>query len=317
MKYLYVVGDSFLRDKSLHQFTDRIRNHLNKTLLSNDDHYKKKVVPLYDFVSKIVYHASVAALFNEELAADSELYQAFRDHDHNLPLAAAGVHINNFSTSRKGKDRLAHALTNCRDGICDFMSARWKTFSEGPHKLPTDEVIGHLQLAIHWASVGNSMPACFWLIFHLTQNPQYLQRVLDEIHSCCNKKQQQEQEGGDKNRTTNNTISLDAFGQEELNQMLFVDACLTETLRLASGSLIMRVAKSPCTISLSSGKSYNIRKGDRIGLCPPLFHLDDELFPNPMTFNPDRWMQGDSFEERSAAVLGKIPLKKDGKEVMG
>jgi hypothetical protein len=36
-----------------------------------------------------------------------------------------------------------------------------------------------------------------------------------------------------------------------------------------------------------------------------------------MTFNPDRWMQGDSLEEQSSAVLGKVPLKKDGKEIMG
>jgi hypothetical protein len=268
-------------------------------------------VPLYEFVSKIVYHASVAALFNEDLAADKSLFKAFRDHDHNLPLAAAGVHINNFTTSKKGKDQLAEVFMKCRNGLCDFMNARWKTFTEGPYKLPSDQVIGNFQLAIHWASVGNSMPACFWLIFNLIRNPHLLQRVLDEIHSCCKK-------GGEKdNNNHNDEVDLESFGQEELNQMLFLDACLTETLRLASGSLIMRVAKAPCKISLASGKTYNIRKGDRIGLCPPLFHLDDELFPNPMSFNPDRWMQGETFEERSAAVLGKISLKKDGKEIMG
>lgn len=44
------------------------------------------------------------------------------------------------------------------------------------------------------------------------------------------------------------------ISQEQLNALQYLDCCITETLRLCSGSLIMRHVKEPCEVALASGK---------------------------------------------------------------
>jgi hypothetical protein len=68
------------------------------------------------------------------------------------------------------------------------------------------------------------------------------------------------------------------------------------------------------------GKSYRFRRGDRVGLCPPLWHRDAELYPEPFRFKPERWVLcggegGDAAtaEEAAAAAQGKIRLSKGGR----
>lgn len=66
-----------------------------------------------------------------------------------------------------------------------------------------------------------------------------------------------------------------------------------------------------------TGKSYTFRKGDRVGLCPPLWHRDPEIYPEPLAFRPERWeaQPGSSPEEVTSASLGKIPQFKGGKQI--
>ena len=79
----------------------------------------------------------------------------------------------------------------------------------------------------------------------------------------------------------------------------------------------MRIAKTDFEMTLASGSKYKFRKGDRVGLCPPLFHLDEELFPNPTDFNPSRWLLGEdkSTDEKVQAACGKMAFYKGGKEL--
>jgi cytochrome P450 len=51
-----------------------------------------------------------------------------------------------------------------------------------------------------------------------------------------------------------------------------MDACITEALRLASGSMMMRQVIKTTKITLDSGKSYTIGRGDRVGIFPPMTH---------------------------------------------
>lgn len=43
------------------------------------------------------------------------------------------------------------------------------------------------------------------------------------------------------------------MSQEQLNELQYLDCSITETLRLCSGSLIMRHVQEPCEITLASG----------------------------------------------------------------
>ena len=68
---------------------------------------------------------------------------------------------------------------------------------------------------------------------------------------------------------------------------------------------------------LTAGKTYKFRKGDRVGLCPPLWHRDPEIYSEPAAFRPERWQAkpGSTPEEITAASLGKVPQFKGGKQI--
>jgi len=129
------------------------------------------------------------------------------------------------------------------------------------------------------------------------------------------------------------------ISQESLDKLVYLDCCLTESLRMSSGSIIMRMVLEPTEITLASGsrqslctdclsdissehlhitypgKQYKFRKGDRVGLCPPLWHRDSEIYPEPFDYRPERWMLSEdaSAEDVAAASVGRIPMSKGGK----
>lgn len=71
--------------------------------------------------------------------------------------------------------------------------------------------------------------------------------------------------------------------------MPVLDSIIKESLRLSSASLNIRTAKEDFTLHLQDG-SYNIRKDDIIALYPQLMHLDPEIYPDPLTFKYDRYL---------------------------
>jgi len=68
----------------------------------------------------------------------------------------------------------------------------------------------------------------------------------------------------------------------DLPQMVVLDSCISEALRLMSGSLMMRqvVAPEGGVLTLNSGKSYRFRRGDKVGLFPALVHYDEDFYPD-------------------------------------
>jgi cytochrome P450 len=78
---------------------------------------------------------------------------------------------------------------------------------------------------------------------------------------------------------------------QDLQQMVIFESCISEALRLSTGSLIMREAVEPCTLTLADGTTFNIRKGDNVGIFPPIVHRDERFFPNAETFQYDRFLK--------------------------
>jgi hypothetical protein len=214
------------------------------------------------------------------------------------------------------------------------------------------------QLYFLWQSVQNEVPLMFWLIYYILSSPLssqiltqlqkeiskelqthdeqfYEEYFLNETSSSNNNNSSEEQqkekekENQQKKKKGNNS-KKEKKGKEELplnqfNRLLFLDACITETIRLSSGEMNMKIILSDKTSfqfpssdsSSSSSQSYSFRKGDRVGFAPSLFHYDEELFPQPEVFNPFRWFQEKkSFDENFAtAVEGKVKVEKNGKEI--
>jgi hypothetical protein len=254
---------------------------------------------LYSFLSRFIFQASLSALFNPQAGNDLPLYDDFLAFDKVMAMCVAGMPMSLFSSAVQARSNLTAACLKYVDNISSFMDHRWEMFRgfiTSGRMHPSDAA--KEQLAILWASVGNTMPGTFWILYYLLCNERALSAVRAEIQSVC------------KDPTMTEDISM-----EELNGLVFVDACITESLRLSSGSLIMRIAKTDLELTMDSGRTYKFRKGDRIGICPPLYHNDEEIFPQAKLFNPWRWVSGDTPEERVLAAQGKIAMSKGGREL--
>ena len=272
-----------------------MHEQLKKAVTETEGGEKK----LLDFLSRFIFKTSLAAMFDVETAKNDEgLFEAFSLWDSYMALAAGGISVNSFTKAATARDMLASICGVRNNNLSDLIQARWKCFDEaisaGKMK-PGDG--SKAQLAMLWASVGNTMPIMFWVIYYLMRSEQAMTDVLKEIASVYS--------------DPNHELTL-----EDLNRLIFIDAVITEALRLSSGSMIMRYVRSPLELTLANGKTYKFRKGDRVGLCPPIFHHASEIFKNPKQFDPYRWVQGESQEERAAAAVGKVPLNKHGVDLV-
>mgnify|MGYP001810008277 CR=1 FL=1 len=268
-------------------------------------------VYLYDCIAKLIFKASLAGVLNENAARDESLFQIFTEFDNGLPLVLAGLPTMFLPALPKLREQLLAAVEKYKDNNCELFEKRWTYFNQlvQDNKLEAREAaVG--QLAILWASVSNTMPGTFWTVFFMLRNPIYLEKLVKEVKAVWPTFQQPDAD-----------LSLP---YEALNQLVFLDACITETMRLVSGSLIMRHVNHACSVTFPSGKTYKFRKGDRLGICPPVLHSDEEVFKNASAFDPDRWMLPDldpetgaeySPVEKSNAAQGKMRLFKQGKEI--
>lgn len=269
-----------------------------------------KVHLLYEFISKLVFKASIAGLFSDDAADDSALYDAFMVFDSHLPLAMGGYKVDYTTNPRKARDILLNACKKYRsiDNNSEIISKRWGYFDQ----LQQEGIISShdsaaFQLTMLWASAGNSMATAFWTVYYLLRDNDRLVEVTQEIVKAYS----------NNDRTTVDAGAGDDYmiplSQQQLDTLLLTDACITEALRLASGSFLMRHVLAPTTVTMASGQTYRFRKGDRVCVCPPLWHMDEDIFTDPHSFIPSRWLGGASKEERVMGSVGKMPLSKNDK----
>jgi cytochrome P450 len=108
---------------------------------------------------------------------------------------------------------------------------------------------------------------CYWTLYFILTNPDARRAVEEELRSVL----------GD--RAPSADLRIDAV---DLPNMVVLDSCISEALRLMSGSMIMRqvVPKEGGTLTLNSGKSYRFRQGDKVGIFPSLTHFNEDFFPD-------------------------------------
>jgi cytochrome P450 len=284
-----------LSDKALLPLSQRMHARLNE--LS----YNLKIgnVGLRDLLGEFIFRASMGALFNDAASRQDGLFEHFQTFDKLLPLALAGMPSSLFPDAIKGRATLVQACRDYTEGLSDFMQTRHDYFSnlEKTGKILSGDT-ARVQVIMVWASASNTMPAGFWMLYFLMKNPDYMKRALVEVDALVK---------------TAGSIE-GPWTQEQIDSLSFLDACFTEALRLSSGSLIMRGCTAPCEITLNDGRVFKLRKGDRVGLCPPLFHLDSDFFPEPNSFKPERWLDADG-HSKSEAAQGKMRFVKNGKEI--
>lgn len=106
-------------------------------------------------------------------------------------------------------------------------------------------------------------------IFYWLKNPAILERAVQEIRSS--------------------TPSADKVSDATISSLAYVRACVDETMRLCppkASSLPREVKQGGIVID-----GVNVPAGMTAGISVYALHHDADIFPNPYTYQPERWLQ--------------------------
>lgn len=240
---------------------------------------------MYAFCYRVMFEAGYLTLFGRDLMGQDaqkalilKKLDNFKEFDKIFPALVAGLPIRVFKTAHHAREKLAEGLRHESLGHRDHTSELVRFLND---MLPAldDAEKAKTQLAVLWASQANTIPATFWSLFQMMRSPEAMKAATEEVNKTL-------ESAGQKVSLEGQPICLN---QMQLNDMPVLDSIIKESLRLSSASLNIRTAKEDFTLHLQDG-SYNIRKDDIIALYPQLMHLDPEIYPDPLTFKYDRYL---------------------------
>ncbi|XP_062850096.1 cytochrome P450 7A1 [Trichomycterus rosablanca] len=276
-----------LQGPPLQQLTQNMFANLQTVLCdSMPDECGWKEEGLQCFTNRIMFEAGFLTMFGKRagllqpeggVAVGTHMQKAKRDFlafDGAFPALAAGVPIALCRRAWWAREALAeellHVKLNHRMCISDLIQRRMNAFDR-MHLDETGKARTHVCML--WASQANTLPAAFWSVYYTLRSPEALAAARTEIDRILNE--------------CDKPINL---SKEQLDSMSVLESLIKEALRLSSASMMIRVANDDCILTLDSGQTAAIRKGDYIALYPPLIHQDPEIYPNPMEFKYDRFL---------------------------
>ncbi len=116
-----------------------------------------------------------------------------------------------------------------------------------------------------------------WILFELAKSPQVVEELIKEQSMVISGKDDTPIQ------------DLPDFDYDQLKKMVYLDCVVKESLRLHPPihTMMRKVEKD------ISWKGYTIPKGHFICGAPSVSQLDATRFPEPMKFNPKRFMNSD------------------------
>jgi cytochrome P450 len=146
----------------------------------------------------------------------------------------------------------------------DILSVMIRMHEENPEQLSEAELIGHTTTMFRGGYNPNGM-ALYWTIFLLSQHPQALEKVLEELDHAL----------GGKDPTP-----------EAIEKLPWLEGAIKEGMRLfPAGTWTGRLAMHDFELD-----GYPISKGTWIVMSPYVVHRTPEIFPDPYRFKPERWL---------------------------
>ncbi|XP_073692659.1 cytochrome P450 7A1 [Garra rufa] len=250
---------------------------------------------LQSFTNRIMFEAGFLTLFGKDakfLHADDRIcmrkaVQDFLTFDRAFPVLAAGVPIGLCTQAWRAREALAkellHDKLHHRKCISDLIQRRMDVFD----RMQLDEIgKARTHVCMVWASQANTLPAAFWSLYYTLRSVDAFTAARAEVNKVLS---------GQLISNQDQTIHL---SREQLDSMAVLESIIQEALRLSSASIMIRVASDDFTLTLDSGQTAAVRKGDHIALYPQLIHLDPEIYPNPTEFKYNRFLD-DSGQRKS------------------
>ncbi|KAM9349218.1 cytochrome P450 7B1 [Symphorus nematophorus] len=241
---------------------------------------------MYDFCNTVMFEATFLTIYGRPAAATRHgetgaLRENFITFDSMFPLLVAQVPIALLRRAKASRDRmtdyfLPHRMSRWAN-TSQFIRTRVEVLDQ--YALRDVDKAGH-HVAILWASVANTVPASFWAVYYLVSHPEALDVVRQEVLDVLN------QDGIEFSRDRDVELS-----RGQLDRLVYLESSIKESLRLSSASMNIRVAEEDFSLCVDGERSVAVRKGDIIALYPQSLHMDPEIYKEPQTFRPDRYIQ--------------------------
>lgn len=119
--------------------------------------------------------------------------------------------------------------------------------------------------------------------FHIYDNPKILQRLRDELADVS------KHLGPDAAATEDKPVL------SQLERLPYLTAVVKEGLRMSPG-VATRMARIAPDREIRYG-SYAIPAGTPVGMTVLLMHYDEKQYPDPQTFDPERWLGPESSKQ--------------------
>jgi oxysterol 7-alpha-hydroxylase len=149
-----------------------------------------------------------------------------------------------------------------------------------------------------FASILNTVPTTFWVVYYLISSDGALSAVQNEIDAIVDKR-----EACDKSKLI--------FSLQEMDEMKCIDSLMTETLRLKSTAVAFRFRRATRDFDISlnvkgKAKKFRVEKNDLFLICPTLVHLDPNVYSDPEIFKWDRFLDN---PEGTSPIVSKDGVK--------
>jgi len=240
---------------------------------------------LADLVYPIIWPVMTHALLGEPFHAADFLHD-FRIFDERSMLLASPIQLPYFLNSgARARERLMRRLRdfieiNYQDdfnGLTELIAGSLRIIKQ--YKLDGLEE-ARLLAAFLLGAQSNPARVAYWTLIYLLQDrSQYLslrQKLVEFVDSVCH---------GDVSEITAASLS-------NLNLPL-LDSAIYETMRLTTVPSSMRVAMEDFELTDHKGMSFSIARGDTILPSSELVHFDEQQYPDPHSFQIDRFMSED------------------------
>jgi hypothetical protein len=259
-------------------------------------------IGLYDFCLKNIFCASVAPIVSTMVATD-ELALEYAQFEKGVPLMFAKVPSIFLRKSISARETLIAKLGSndfLEQGASQLMKDRAEMFAAAGFS----PILKRTNLAILFGAVGNSIPSVFWTIACIISHPDAKAAVQKEVDGFLANKRQ---DNSIKSQANIPTL-------EELDRLVVLNSCFQESIRLYSAAfspqdVVQDFIYESKDKSSSQPSKFLFRKGTRIMAYFQVRHYDADIFPNPESFQYDRFVPD--------PVTGKPPVfTKNGKTVL-
>jgi cholesterol 7alpha-monooxygenase len=215
--------------------------------------------------------------------------EAFRTFDEAFPLLAAGVpgkylpkvpvamsHLFSRFAHKDGPGVSRHGASEIVRLRQEFLAAHFDPHSQGS-----------FQLGFVWATMANTLPTAFWSLYFVTRDREAYAKCREEA-DCVMGPWLDKREAAIKAGRGSPAPDASAVANI-LSNMPRLESVVSEALRMCIASITLREAMEDFELTLGE-QVVRVRRGDHVVLAPTLTHFDPEIYPDPESFQWDRFL---------------------------